>query len=717
MKQATIETKKRIRATILGLLVLALAFAGIQPAYADDSDPVQTTLTATSKLGSAAVQSGPNHVITALRPDWVVTAAIVPTTARGQVDLVLDGTVIASGQLGANGTAAIAVPAAPLVVGEHVVTLRYLGDQGHAPADASFSLRVDKNPTYPRLVGSHTTTFATNTRFSADRPINVRLDSLGVLRTGTVRFEVDGVPVGSTEVNLTTGVADLPDPIRLKAGRYTVYGYYSGNDNYLEGNAGRAFNVDLAPTTAELFLDAEQVGASEPVRATARVSAVNSVVNEGSVEFFVAGESAGSVEIVDGEAVLELEGVDVGRQKISAEYTDGEGTYIDSRTSEVVVQVDREPTSTEFEIARTELSAGDEVTVSARVTPADATGSVQFSADGRILGHARVIGGVAQRSIVPPVGAERVEARYLGDRRHEPSGSASIEVSVSPRSTSTSIELASERVAFGASVEVTARVLGGAIGAMELYLDGVIVARSLAVDGEARFELAGIGVGAHGLTARYIGSETHLPSESGTRTLTVSEAEVDIRSLSLSRVRAVYGSADRVTATVEVSAPDGVRIRLLSGTRDLGTGAVKDGKVSWSLPARLEAGRYTLQARHVLSTGVLGDSSAPRALTVQRAKPTAIQASGHRFKKGTKPRVTVKVGALSNGSSPTGRVRVKVGSYTKTVVLRASAKGTVTVTLGRKFDRTVSARVVFVSSDARNVAGASTKTVRLKVRR
>ena len=123
------------------------------------------------------------------------------------------------------------------------------------------------------------------------------------------------------------------------------------------------------------------------------------------------------------------------------------------------------------------------------------------------------------------------------------------------------------------------------------------------------------------------------------------------------------------------------------------------------MSAKVAVGRY----RNVRAILVVGNTSyvSPTALTqiqVVRAKAVkAVTVSAKRFRKGTKPKVTVRVGRLTNGRLATGKVQVRVGKkVVRTVKLTAKRKGKITVTLPKRYTKSVKVRARYVPTSTKN---------------
>lgn len=150
-----------------------------------------------------------------------VSAVVTPATATGEVE-VLDGRrVIASGELD-EGEAEIQLPAQSLEPGMHLLTLRYAGDEGHAPSSTVVLVTVKKV----------TPTMTVNGPDVIDRgdraTVRVALAAGDVEVTGQVRVTLKG---GRTLTrDLEDGRAVFLLPKAKKAGVLTVRVTYLGSD-------------------------------------------------------------------------------------------------------------------------------------------------------------------------------------------------------------------------------------------------------------------------------------------------------------------------------------------------------------------------------------------------------------------------------------------------------------------------------------------------------
>ncbi|HWJ84828.1 MAG TPA: hypothetical protein VNR62_05325, partial [Cellulomonas sp.] len=208
-----------------------------------------------------------------------------------------------------------------------------------------------------------------------------------------------------------------------------------------------------------------------------------------------------------------------------------------------------------------------------------------------------------------------------------------------------------------------------------------------------------------------------------TRPVTVSKAAATLGAPTLSRTSTVYGSAKQVTLTTVVTGATSGKVTFKNGSTVLGTASIgKSGsgyRATVKLAKKLPAGTYAKITASVAATSTSSAAVSPVAkkLTVVKATPSSVKVSGKAFAKKTHPKVSVSVGKLSNGTYPVGKVKVYVnGKVVKTVTLKSSAHGKVTVTLP-KASATIKVKATFVPSDTKNVSSKTSSTVKITTKR
>ncbi|WP_148283992.1 Ig-like domain-containing protein [Luteimicrobium xylanilyticum] len=191
------------------------------------------------------------------------------------------------------------------------------------------------------------------------------------------------------------------------------------------------------------------------------------------------------------------------------------------------------------------------------------------------------------------------------------------------------------------------------------------------------------------------------------------------------------------TATTQRYAQTAVRVTArtatTNGVRPTGTVTFKDGSRTLKTVRTSSAGvaAYTLPKTLSVKTHSVTATFSPDAATkaryveaiavgtkvkVTKASAAASVRLAHtKIKKGSKPKVTVKV-AVKGITKPTGTIKVyENGHKVKTVKLTSSRKGKITVTLPKTKKRGT-VKIVAKYSGTSKIAAKTTKTVKLKVR-
>ncbi|WP_142122160.1 GH92 family glycosyl hydrolase [Rarobacter faecitabidus] len=304
------------------------------------------------------------------------------------------------------------------------------------------------------------------------------------------------------------------------------------------------------------------------------------------------------------------------------------------------------------------------------------------------------------------------------------------QISVAARAvTSTTLTSDVATLVEGGSVALSAQVSAGGTGSVEFFSSDASIGSAQVTDGVATKSVSGLVPGVYTFTARYLGDAGHAPSVSGEVTVTVAQKQVPpvVASVSaprFSKTSQAYGSvtAKRARVSVVVSGATAGTVTFKAGAKSLGTAPLaKSGSAyvaTLTLPAALAVGSYA----GVTATLVAGGETTVSAKSVQvfkvvKATTSKVTLKGKKFKKGSKPKVSVKVAKLSSGQWASGTVRVLVG---KKVVgkakLSVKAKGKVKITLKKRYAKAIKVKAKFVPQSTKTVAGKSSKTVKVKIR-
>ena len=196
---------------------------------------------------------------------------------------------------------------------------------------------------------------------------------------GEVRFDYGDQ---TQTVTVTNGQATATFRAET-AGTSTMVATFTPTDTerFTTSSDEEPVNVEAEQTQTTLSIDPVQVTVGESVTATASVTPAGVA---GTVEF-TAGDTSVTVRVDDdGAATAELPTTTPGELSITATFTpDDADRYSgssDTRTVDVEAEVVAEPTSVEVNAGSAE--PGQEVTLTATVSPTDAEGQVRFTVDG-----------------------------------------------------------------------------------------------------------------------------------------------------------------------------------------------------------------------------------------------------------------------------------------------------------------------------------------------
>ncbi len=302
--------------------------------------------------------------------------------------------------------------------------------------------------------------------------------------------------------------------------------------------------------------------------------------------------------------------------------------YADSRQNfnpmtGLAVQVDPRATTTTVSAPATAVT-GTPVTLSATVTPSNATGTVQFRDNGIDIGApVQVSGGFATMShTFAAAGSHSVTAVFTGTSTFASSTSQQQIVTVTAPDVQTSTTLTVPTDAkTGTSVQLTAAVSpANATGTVQFRDNGADIGAAVAVSGGvASLQHTFTTTGTHNIVAVFTAGSGFVGSTSPVRTVIVTEpAPGDVPS--------------STTLTAPASATVGQQVQLsaqVSGSATLpGTVQFYDGAVAIGTPQAVSGGTATLAytfttpgAHQVVAvysggSGVTGSSSAPQSVQV-----------------------------------------------------------------------------------------------------
>jgi hypothetical protein len=179
-----------------------------------------------------------------------------------------------------------------------------------------------------------------------------------------------------------------------------------------------------------------------------------------------------------------------------------------------------------------------------------------------------------------------------------------------------------------------------------------------------------------------------------------------ITKVNLSKPSRAYGTASTATVTVvgkgSAAAATG-SVKLMAGSKVIGSATVVGGKANFTLPATLKVGKHPVKATYS-STGALRSSSAVATLTVTKA--------GSKTKATATKKSSVKVTVKAAGTTATGKVKVLKGK--KVIATGKLKNGKVTVKLSDLAAGKHKVTVKYVGSST--VKGSKSGKVTVKIK-
>ncbi len=282
------------------------------------------------------------------------------------------------------------------------------------------------------------------------------------------------------------------------------------------------------------------------------------------------------------------------------------------------------PTTTTIASSVNPSTSGQTVMFTATVSPAAATGTVQFFDGAASIGTATLSGGTASfsTSTLGP-GSHSITAAFSGDSTYAASTSSALTQMVTAASAATSTALTSSPnpSTYGQSVGFTAFVSSssGTPTGTVTFLDGATNLGSSTIDasGFAALSVSTLSAGTHNVTAQYNGSSTFSGSTSSVRVQTVSKAST---TTTLTSNHNPANNQQPVTFTARVSSSTATgSVQFFDGATSLGSAPLSGGVASLTT-SNLSAGSHSVTANYGGDANYNGSTSAVLTQTVRGKK-------------------------------------------------------------------------------------------------
>jgi hypothetical protein len=545
-----------------------------------------------------------------------LTATVAPSDATGTVAIWDYGTSTTYVTLAtlpvSNGTASFTTSS--LTPGTHNMVAHYSGDGNYLSTNstvlgqfvsqtaATVAIASSENPAAPQHSIVITTSITASNNFSTPA-------------TGTVQL-LDGTATIAT-ATLQNGAAQFSVSFS-SPGAHSLTVSYGGDTNYLANTSGT-----LAETINPIVTTITAASSPNPSTFGQGVTftvAVSPAAATGTVRFLDGATTIGTVALSGGSAALATASLAVGSHAITAVYS-GDAVYAGSTSGALAQVVNRATSAVVVGSTANPSTFGQTVTFTASVTPAGATGTVQFLDGSTILGTAGLSGGAA--SIVTAAlggGNHSITAVYTGDGSYAGSTSAALTETVNRASTTAAIASSVNPAGVGTPITFTASLVHGsplATGTVQ-FLDGATVLGTVALNsGTAALTTSSLAAGSHTISAVYSGDLNFAGSSAS-----LSQSVWNPTSISLTsdKTSTIYGQIINFTATVSPSTATGT-VTFTDAGLLLAVVPLSAGQARLSF-ATLGAGTHTVTASY---SGDAADAPSPagsRTVTVAQAQPT-----------------------------------------------------------------------------------------------
>ena len=547
-----------------------------------------------------------------------LTAVVLPAGATGQVQFSDNGSTLGTVTL-SNGAASFTT--STLSIGNHGLAASYLGDANFNP---SASPTANQAVTQATSISTTTTLSVFPNPASLGQAVTLNAVVTPVSGTGpvsgTVTFNDNGSALATAQ--LLNGTA-LFTTSSLAAGSHTIVAVYGGSTTF---NSSSSTPVTLVvngrPTQTTLSASPNPATFGQPVLLNASVAPVTGGgTPTGTVTFSDGNTTLGTATPTAGGASFSTSALTVGAHSLIASYS-GDSTFNQSSSLPVSLQVNKATTTTVAAVAPPSSNPGQAVQLSARVTPATATGSITFMDGTTAIGAPVVlVGGIASTITSSlTVGNHSVTAVYGGDANFLGSTSAPVIESVGtapPTPTTTGLSVIPTTSSFGQAVTLTATVApSGATGTVNFMEGTATIGSQILNGGIATFTTASLGAGIRSLSAVYSGDTVFATSTSPLVTETVTNGNSSTV-LSVSPNPATVGKQVTLSAIVTPLPATGTVTFFDSGTT-LGSGTLSNGTATFSITT-LAVGSHSLTASFPGDVNNNGSTSSAVAEVVNAA--------------------------------------------------------------------------------------------------
>ncbi|MGD0479401.1 MAG: Ig-like domain-containing protein [Terracidiphilus sp.] len=377
--------------------------------------------------------------------------------------------------------------------------------------------------------------------------------------------------------------------------------------------------VDKSNANVSVSASTVSVTEGQPVTLSASVDPLAT----GTVTFYDGSTAIGTAQIAEiatiGIALLETSFNSIGAHSITAQYS-GSNFYSPGTSAPITIGVysnNLASSSVTLQASTTTPQYLTNVTFTATVSPAAATGTVTFYNGSTSMGSAAVSGGTAVLTTqFAAGGTDTLHAIYSGDYNYLSSTSNSLTMNVSgPLVTSTSLQASTSTIAIGGSVTLTANLTPAtATGTVTFYNGSTAIGTANVNAGAATLNTTFAAAGNVTLKAIFAANASWETSTSNQVSLFVTGDTPSTVALQVAPASLIIGYSANLAATVSPAAATGT-VSFYDGTVALGDCRVAAGTCTFT-NTFMTAGSQSLTAVYSGDTTYVSSTSGVETLQV-----------------------------------------------------------------------------------------------------
>ncbi|WP_241566233.1 beta strand repeat-containing protein [Prescottella agglutinans] len=564
--------------------------------------------------------------------DVTLTANVAPQNAAGTVQFTADGANIGAPVTVTNGVATL--QHAFQTAGVHAIGAAFTGDTGFASSTAAQTQNV--TVTDPDVATTTALTVPQNAETGASVDLTANVSPTNA--AGAVQFQDNGANIGAP-VQVSNGVATLSHQF-TSAGSHSITATFTGGSGFAGSTAGAqtvTVTDPVVPDTQTTTTVSAPAGAETGEQVTLS-AAVAPVPAGGTVQFKVGGNAVGAPLAVDasGHASMPYAFNAAGSYAVSAEFSGAPGFTASTAAAQNVSVTDPAPQDVETSLAlgvQATADTGDDVDLTATVTPANAQGTVQFSINGSPVGAAvPVSGGTATLShLFDAAGSFSVTAAFTGGAGFTNSAAGAQTITVTDPTpvdaATTTILSVPGNAKTGEAQDLVATVYDNgteevvpSVGSVEFFDGGTPIGTAQVVNGVATLSHTFTTAATHTITATFSGATGFTGSTADAKQIVVTvPTPVDVETATVVTVpgNATVGTSVQLSAQVTGAGNAAVTgtVQFFDGVTPIGDAVQVINGVATLNHTFTTSGAHSIRAEFSGGQGVA--DSASSAQTVQ----------------------------------------------------------------------------------------------------